>query len=312
MNRITLLFLMVLVAMAGCNPFPLHPISDIEEGFDGVKEVIVKGGALEVSYRGGPEAQKVYLNAFVEASDESIDGIIYHRSGDQLIVEFDPEINFSFLFGHQVKGFISITGPEEMALNMDNSSGKLEVENVRNEKIVLKASSGKLEARNLHSPNLDIRASSGMIDLEDLEGHLNLKISSGMASLDGMKGDVVFRGSSGLVNLERIEGMVSGKMSSGKANLSHVTTLGEISLSSGMLEAENCGLGETTYLEASSGYMKVTSTTDLEKFNFDFSVGSGRLTIGNRSSSENLYIDNGSSSTIKGKLQSGKLDLREL
>lgn len=298
--------------LVGCNSLPLYPISDIEEEFEGIREIVVNGGVLEISYKGGSESDKVYLNAFVEANDETLDGVTYSRSGDQLIVDFESDFDMSFFFGNRVKGFISLTGPEDMALNMTNSSGKLEVSHVKNEQVSLKISSGKMEGSHIHSPNLKVKASSGMVDLESIEGNLDLQISSGFASLDGMKGDVLFKGSSGVVNIYRVEGMVSGKMSSGKAKLQKVANLGEITLSSGMLEAEDCGLGENTYLGTSSGYMTVTSSTGLQDFNYDFSVGSGRLTIGDRSSSENLYIDNGAPTTIKGKLQSGKLDLREM
>lgn len=264
---------------------------------------------MEISYTGGEDTEKVYLTAFLESTDSGIDGIRYEQSGDELIVTFESDMDFPFLFGGQVDGFISLKGPKVMELDMYNSSGKLEVYHVQNENIRLRGSSGSIEAKDLDSPNLQVRISSGKVHLEDLQGHLDLELSSGMGSLDGMDGSVTFKGSSGLVQIENVNGLVTGRMSSGKADLNRVATLGEISLSSGMLVAEDCGLGVDSYFSASSGYMKVTTNSDLNQFNFDFSVGSGKLSIGDRSSSEDLFIDHGASHTIQGKLQSGRMVL---
>lgn len=311
MNRIKTLLpaVGILLLSFGCNPLPKGTVSDIDTSFEGIRKVRVHGGALEISYTGGEDTDKVYLTAFLESTDKGIEGITYEQSGDELIVTFTSEMDFSLLFGRQIDGFISLKGPREMELDMYNSSGKLEVYHVQNENIKLRGSSGSVEAKDLDSPNLQVKISSGRVQLEDIQGNLDLELSSGMASLDGMKGSVTFKGSSGLVQIANVDGLVTGKMSSGKADLNRVATLGEITLSSGMLQAEDCGLGAESYFSASSGYMKVTTNSDLNQFNYDFSVGSGRLRIGDRSSSEDLFIDHGAGQTIRGKLQSGRLVL---
>jgi hypothetical protein len=307
-NKLPLLVVPLLLAVS-CHSIPRETISDIEISFDGIEKVRVSGGALEISYTGGAETDKVFLNAFVESTDPGMEGVRYRQSGNELIVEFETESHGSFLFGNPVEGFISLKGPRNVALDMYNSSGKMEVYHVKNESILLKASSGKVEGRDLESPNLRVQISSGRVELKDIRGNLDLELSSGMASLEGMKGDVQFQGSSGLVQLSDVEGKVAGKMSSGKADLKRIANLGEISLTSGMLQADNCGLGEDSFFSASSGYMKVSSNARLSDYNFDFKVGSGRLSIGDRSSSEDLYIDHGARQTIKGNVQSGRMVL---
>jgi len=296
--------------LMACNPMPMETISDLETSFEGINKIRVNGGALELSYTGGEDTDKVYLSAYISSSDPDLEGVVFNRSGDELIVDFDPDIDFSFFFGNRVKGFISLTGPSEMALEMNSSSGKMEVSNVKHDFITLRGSSGKIEAKNLDSPNLMVKISSGKADLENIRGDLNLVLSSGMGAVQGMDGNVTFNGSSGLVKISDVNGLVSGEMSSGKAEIARVQKLGEVSVSSGMLSAENCGLGRETQLSASSGYMKIEADGDLNQYNFDFKVGSGRLSIGDRSSSEDLYIDRGAEITIKGKLQSGRLNIQ--
>lgn len=303
--------LLAILLLYGCIPGRMETISDIEMEFEDIEQIEVIGGALEISYRGGPETKKVFLNALLESNDASSKGIYYRRSGNKLLVEARAKGMGSFLWGNRTTGFIHITGPEEVYLQMKNSSGSMDVSRVRHDKISLKASSGRIYANDIHSGNLEVQLSSGRVDMEDLEGVVYLQVSSGRGSLKNIDGDVRFKGSSGLVEVSDVRGMVSGTMSSGKATLENIAELGEIKLSSGMLDAKNCGLASGTYLQASSGLLKVATHSNLQDFNFDFSVGSGSLTIGNRHSSKNLKIDNGSAVTIRGNVRSGKMDISE-
>jgi len=315
MSRYPLLFLFVILGLSGlqfgCNPLPMETITDMENSYEGITKVNINGGALEISYTGGEGTRSVNIEAFVEASDSEMEGVIVRRVGDELNIDFDLGNSGSFFSAINIKGYISLTGPVDMAVNINNSSGTMEVVNVSNEDIVLNGSSGKIEGRNLKSPDLRVKISSGKLELENIEGGLNMEVSSGMGTLDGMKGDVKFRGSSGMVVLSDIDGLLSGSMSSGKADLNRVSRLGEISLSSGMLEASKCGIGPETNLCASSGYMKVNTTSSLKNFNFDFNVGSGRLSIGDQSSSDDMYVNNDAAVTIKGRIQSGKMVISE-
>lgn len=314
MSKRKILFI-VLFGVAGlqmaCNRLPMETITDMETSYEGITRINVTGGALEISYTGGDETSKVNLTAFVEAADPDMDGVVVRREGDELFVDFESGGDFSFFSSFNVEGFISLSGPVDMAINMNNSSGTMEVTNVSNDEIVLRGSSGKIEGKGLSSSDLRVSISSGKVELNDIEGALNFEISSGMGTLQGMKGDVNFKCSSGLVRLSDIEGILNGNMSSGKADLARIQELGEISLSSGMLEADQCGFGTGTKLSASSGYMNVNTTSALDDFNFDFKVGSGSLSIGERSSSDDLYINNNAAVTINGKLQSGKLVISE-
>ena len=315
MNRYPILFLFVLFGFSGlqsgCNPVPMNTITDMEDSYDGITKINLNGGALEVSYTGKEDMENVTIDAFVEASDMDMEGVLVKQVGDELNVSFESGNNGSFFSSLNIEGYISLSGPIDMALNIHNSSGTMEVSNVNNDEIVLTGSSGKVEGKDLASPNLRVKISSGKLELENIEGGLNMEVSSGMGTLKGMKGDVKFSGSSGYVSFSDVDGLISGGMSSGKADLKRINQLGEISLSSGMLDASQCGLGSETKLSVSSGYMKVNTTSSLSNFNFDFNVGSGRLDIGNESSSEDLYINNDAEVTIKGRIQSGKMVISE-
>jgi lia operon protein LiaG len=301
-------YTLMLVFASSCDFGSLQIITDESETFEGITEIQIRGGALETSYIGSDNTETVTLEAFLESSDNRIDGITYRRRGNRLEIEMGSDDGFGFWTG-RTKGYIAVTGPRKISLDVRNASGTAEIRNVEHSSLDFRVSSGKMEVYNIVCENLNLKASSGKLHGENLHGDVDLNLSSGMATLKGVWGNVNFKGSSGSIKISEVEGIVEGVMSSGKASLEDVSEVGKLSIHSGMLTAEKVGLGTSTHLQASSGYMKVQTFTTLDDFNYDFSVGSGNLSIGDQSGSKNLKINNKASHTIAGSLKSGKMVL---
>ncbi|WP_158860942.1 DUF4097 family beta strand repeat-containing protein [Lunatibacter salilacus] len=301
-------YLLMMLVVSACDFGPMQVITDESETFEGITEIQIRGGALETSYIGSDDTETVTLEAFLESSNPQMDGIIYRRRGSRLEIEMGSTDGLSFWTG-RTKGFISLTGPRKMALDARNSSGTLEIRNVEHSALDFRISSGKMEVHNIVCDHLVLKASSGKLHGENLQGDVDLDLSSGMAALEGVWGNVNFKGSSGSISISEVEGRVDGGMSSGKASLENISEVGKLSLSSGMLTAEEVGISEATNLQASSGYMKIQTHSSLDDFNYDFSVGSGHLSIGGQKGSKDLKIDNGATHTIAGTLRSGKMEL---
>lgn len=301
-------YILMMLLVSACDIGPLQVITDETETFEGITEIQIRGGALETSYIGGDDTETVTLEAFLESSNLQMDGIIYRRKGNRLEIEMGSTDGLSFWTG-RTKGYISLTGPRKMALDARNSSGTVEIRNVEHSDLDFRISSGKMEVHNIVCDNLVLKASSGKLHGENIQGDVDLNVSSGMATLEGVWGNVNFKGSSGSVSISEVEGRVDGGMSSGKASLDSVAEVGKLSLSSGMLTAEDVGISAETNLQAYSGYMKIQTNSLLDNFNYDFSVGSGHLSIGGNKGSKNLKINNGATHTITGTLRSGKMEL---
>jgi len=301
-------FSLLTLVVSACDFGPVQVITDETETFEGITEIQIRGGALETSYIGSDDTETVTLEAFLESSNPQMDGIIYRRRGNLLEIEMGNSGGLSFWTG-RTKGFISVTGPRKIALDVRSSSGIAEIRNVEHSTLDFRISSGKMEVHNIVCDNLVLKASSGKLHGENLQGDVDLDLSSGMATLEGVWGNVNFKGSSGSISISEVEGRVDGGMSSGKASLQNITEIGNLSLSSGMLTAEEVGLSAATNLQASSGYMKLQTFTSLDDFNYDFTVGSGHLSIGDQKGSKNLKINNGATHTIAGKIQSGKMEV---
>jgi lia operon protein LiaG len=303
-------WIMILLFFWSCNIAPKEVVTDVEETYTNIREIKVKGGSLDVSYRGG-EVDNVHLVAYLESSSGGSDGVRISKKGTSLEIEArDSGNSFSFWNWGSRKGYIHITGPIQMALEMQNSSGVLEVENVISPQLSFRISSGKMEVSRVEADRLQVQGSSGKISAQHIEGGVEASISSGMLDINRVRGNLNFKGSSGSVSISDVEGKVEGSMRSGKASLKRIQELGSISLTSGMLTAEEVGFGPQTRLEGSSGLFKVKTTSSLNDFNFDINVGSGMLTIGDGQYTSNAYIDRGSEHTVRGKINSGKMEIK--
>lgn len=310
MNRVYKMILagmMVLLGFPSCGTAQ-HVISDIEETFQGIEEVVVVGGSLEVSYEGS-DSDELFLSAYLESNQKDGQEITYQVEGKRLRVEFRRQGSGGW--GNlRNKGFISLVGPEEMKIEINCSSGKMFISNVVSDKINLGVSSGKIEARNLSSDRIRLTASSGKMDVEGVNGNVECKASSGGGRIAKVRGDVSLVGTSGSYEISEVEGVVNGSLSSGSITLDEVGELGKLSISSGRVTATKAGLGEHTRLSGSSGSFTIQTDNDLKEFNYDLSASSGNLEVGNTKTGKKLNIDNGSNKTVSGSISSGRISIQ--
>ncbi|WP_194775622.1 DUF4097 family beta strand repeat-containing protein [Pararhodonellum marinum] len=303
-NAIILTMMAVLILPA-CSYSQMNVVSDIEESFDGVEAIVVNGRFLEVSYEGSPRATEVFLSAYLESNGEGGPEIIYKRDGNLLKVEVTPS-NGGW-GNYRNSGYISLVGPETVRLDLNTSSGRVEVSNVLHDEIKLKASSGKINLNNIQANEIQFSASSGSISGSNLIGQVKGKVSSGKISLNGVEGSVDVTSSSGRIELNQIEGVAHCNASSGSISLEQVEELGKIKVSSGSVKAINSGLGANTDLHGSSGSFRINTFSNLSDLNFRLNASSGGLTVGQSKGRKSLVINNGSDITVRGNTSSGSI-----
>ncbi len=305
--KITLVCLVTGIFLGGCHPPEKTVIKDYEESFDGITEIEVEGRFLEVSYEGRENDREVYLSGYMEIPESSGMEIRYRKSGSKLKVEVLGETHSGW--GNQYKGYISLTGPENIKLNVQNNSGTIDILNVVHQEINLKVNSGSIKAQGLEVDRINMRASSGSIKAEDLTGKVTCEVNSGQISLRQVSGDVEAKGSSGSLKFEDVQGRVQAKVNSGSMNFMNVAELGEITVSSGSVKAENSGLGSSTNFKANSGNIRIQTPSDLEAFNYELTANSGSIKVGDHSGKKKLTIRNNADYTITGRVSSGSLKI---
>ena len=163
-------------------------------------------GSLRVV--GVPGLQEIRVRGEACASRrERLDEIrlVADRSGDEVRVQVEmPDRSGSWWRGNdEMRLDLVLEIPEDMALDVDDSSGDTEIQNVA---------------------ALSIDDSSGGLDLRDIGGELRVRDSSGEIRIDGVRGDVRLHDSSGGIEVRDVRGSVTVERdSSGGIRITEVT-----------------------------------------------------------------------------------------
>jgi hypothetical protein len=300
-------FLLLFITIA---PFKtlaqVKTLVDVTKSYEGISKIEVSGGALNVEYVGGQQAE-VSVNAFLESNNHDQD-IVFVTVGNVLKITHKTNSTKITVGNNRTKGFIRIQGPDQMELDLKGGSGEITIENVNAPQTILSIGSGNITAKNING-DLKTNAGSGSIKLLGVNGNIKGNIGSGSATIQDVKGDLDYSSGSGGLTATSIDGVVQISLTSGNAKLENVTELGELKITSGNFNAINAGLGPETRINGTSGNFRIQTPSDLRDFNFNLSATSGNLTVGNSKSGRNLTIDNGSAKSVKGSITSGNISI---
>lgn len=284
----------------------LEVVQVVNEEFDEITEIEIESGFLEVTYQGIEGKTTVSMEGKLESSRSGKFRIDYELDETKLKVRLDQNGPFG---GGRNRGHIFISGPLEMDLEVDGGSGRVFLSGVKHSDMKVAMGSGSLEIQDINVGNMDIQVGSGSIFGYDLKGNLRAQAGSGKIALNTILGNVNIVASSGNVELSKIHGSLNSEISSGRLQMRDVTEIQSIKISSGMVEGTRVGLGPKTVLTGSSGNFKIQTLSSIQDYNYDFQAGSGRIVIGESSSSGSLKINNGSPYTIRGNISSGNIEI---
>lgn len=286
--------------------FAQKVLVDANKNYSNIKAIEVSGGWLDVSYMGG-SATDVNVEAYLESNDENQD-IIFVTVGDVLKISYEHSSRSSSWGNSRNKGYIKITGPMNIDLDMKNSSGTLTVDKVVGDKTNLRVSSGKVNATNI-SGDLAVKASSGSLSIDKVSGDVVAGVTSGNAEISNVGGNVDYQSTSGSLDADRVKGELSVALTSGNAKLSNIGSLGSMKFTSGNIRATNAGLSGNTNFNGTSGNFKIQTSSNLKDYNFSLKASSGNLKVGGINTGKNLEIDNDSPKWVKGSISSGNITI---
>lgn len=289
-----------------CTDSDLDTVVEIQEEFSDITSIEVDAEFLDVSYVGTSGQSQVSLSANVRSNSKRRNEVKYLVEGNKLKIEVNSKGGIRSL---KSEGSIILTGPRNISLDLESGSGTIEVSNVTGQKTDLEAGSGKIIAKNINSSEIELEVASGSILAEDLTGKVSVEVASGKMEINRVDGNVTAQGASGQMKITAVNGTVKAGISSGNIEMSEIRSLGRVELSSGKLFATSTGLSAETSLKASSGTMYIQTPSNLSLFNFNITTGSGSARVGESVSSGTLNINNGSSFTIRGEVNSGKIEI---
>jgi DUF4097 and DUF4098 domain-containing protein YvlB len=115
---------------------------------------------------------------------------------------------------------LDIRIPKNLALDIDDGSGSLEITGIDND-IELEDGSGTIKIKNI-SGKVKIDDGSGSIYLQKISGNVEIEDGSGSLEVEGIKGDLEIDDSSGEIKVKDISGNVKIDDSSGDMTISKI------------------------------------------------------------------------------------------
>lgn len=286
MKRLLILLLSISVGYS----YAQNVIAESDLEAENVNEVRIDGSFVDVYVKKG---EKVTFKGIIRGN------------GDKGDYRFDTDIVGSALVIRVVnnrdkkwgnyrinESRMDITIPENVKLDIDNSSGDIYVANLRASESKIEASSGDVTLKSIVA-NLEIETSSGDIEIDGLIGDSEIESTSGDQELYDVKGDIESQASSGDITFARFEGTIDVEATSGDVEIRGGEGKMKIRTTSGEIDGNGVRITGNCYFNASSGNIEIDFANDLDDLSFDLSATSGDLEVGSRSAEKRLVIDRG-------------------
>lgn len=277
----------------------------VDETFSDIDEVEVEGRSANVKIV-GKNTDKVRLTGEIQADDDDDDyKIRYEKDGDVLKVWIEkPNKSWSWSWGsNKGESFIRLEVPVKTEVNVENSSGNVQVENI-DESVTVEASSGNVDIKDVKG-RLRAEASSGNVYISDVKGNVTSETSSGRQTISDIDGDLESKASSGSIRVSEVKGRMELETSSGEIKLDDVKGKLKAKSTSGGISGSEVALTGDSEFKSTSGSIRIDLSNDIEEVDFDLHGSSGSLKAGSSQGKGDLVINNRGKIKVYGKSSSG-------
>ncbi|MEQ9468321.1 MAG: DUF4097 family beta strand repeat-containing protein [Ekhidna sp.] len=270
--------------------FAQNTLAKAELEAENVDEVRIEGSFVDVFVNSG---DRVYFKGIITGSgdegDYSFDTDIVGRT---LVIRVDRRNSNNWKNFRITESRIDLTITDGIKLDIDNSSGDVNVANLRASSSNIEATSGDITLRSIVA-NLNVETSSGDIDIDGLTGDSEIESTSGDQEIYNSKGNIETRSSSGDITISGFNGKIEIQATSGDVEIRKGVGAIKARTSSGNIDGYGIELNDNTYFDATSGNIEIDFVNDLDDLSFDLTATSGDLEVGSRSGDKRLVIDRG-------------------
>ena len=273
--------------------------------YPNITQIEVESGWLDVSYQGG-EGTEVSVEAYLESNIADQD-IVFVTLGDVLKVSYKKS-GEKYNWNGKNKGYIKITGPVALELEVRGTSGNISIQNLESKLTTLQLTSGNVAATQIKG-DLTLTATSGNLLANAIDGNVIARLTSGNSTIDGVQGTVNYGSTSGNFTVKNIGSQLDVQLTSGNAKLENVKELGLMKITSGNMSAVNSGIGPKTQFNGTSGNFTVQTPSNLGDFNYALQSTSGNLRVGNTTTEKSLDINYNAANTVRGNVTSGNITI---
>lgn len=235
-------------------------VAEATESFANVNNVKVEGRFCKVNILSALN-DSVLITGKLEAMTE-------HDAYRVVIDRSDAAVNVSVVVPDDAfssfVGELTIALPEKVAVEVQNTSGYISVNGLKNNNLKLFTGQGKVTVADFVG-NLLVETKNGSVTAERIEGEINTSSLRGDLTFSNLKGNLTFDTPDGAVTLTHAVGNVSGKTVAGLQTYSDIDGTLDIQGSSGAIKVSNAkGVFNIKSLSASVNFFETRGEFHIE------------------------------------------------
>lgn len=246
MKNIYLLFLLLMPVTLMAQEMPL--VAKADQSYSNVSSVSIVGEFCKVDIKEGAEIE---LTAEMRAAKD-LEGYAIDCTEEGGVLKVEVKKPESGWTSHT--GFIKLTVPKGVAVNVQTTSGYISLEGLSGADILAQSNSGKITANGI-TANVTLKAKSASINAENITGQLNMTTKGGEHVVRNIDGAVSLYSSSGAMIVDNIKGALKTESTDGAQTIKEVKGDIYLKTKSGAMKLSNA--------EGSIGLLSVSGTLNL-------------------------------------------------
>lgn len=198
---------------------------------------------------------------------------------------------------------IDVKLPENVVLQVVNTSGDVVVEDFKAKSLDIRVTSGDVDLSSIVA-NLKHVSTSGDLVVEELSGAVTAQSTSGDQSFSHIVGNISTGATSGDLDFNDVDGDITAQATSGDIEIDGSEGAISVRTTSGDISGDDVTIVGDCRFKATSGDVEVALENDLSELSFDLTASSGSLRVGGDRESKRL-IKKGGNYEVKGVTTSG-------
>ncbi len=224
-----------IINVNGADMGPLeHEYRELSLDASALQQLIAQTGAGKLNIVGAEALQQIKVQADIYYHQDQSPDLDLYTKGKQAILK--AEFNNSVSFGRSPYIDLTIQVPAELALDIDDGSGAINIAKV-NANIQIEDGSGAINIVGGH--NLAIDDGSGSISVSQVQGNITLDDGSGAIDINQVQGNVNIKDGSGSLSVRQVLGKVTIDDGSGDIEVEHAQGLTIVDAGSGDVRFDN-------------------------------------------------------------------------
>ncbi|MCU4165807.1 DUF4097 family beta strand repeat-containing protein [Carboxylicivirga caseinilyticus] len=285
MRKIYLFFVMLIATTSAVTAQSLEKVFEGNKDFEQVSSIKVNGDFCKVEFVKG---DKVNVTAELSANKQ-LDG--YAVSMDLAAGVLTVNVNKPESGWSSHSGFVTVTMPDGMNLEVVTSSGYINLADFKNTNLKAESKSGKIVVINLQG-SADLSTKSATITVDNITGEVATSTKDGNQTVTNVKGNAKVVAYNGSLIIENIEGACSAETTDGALTLKNIKGQMRMKTNSGSMKlSDSEGTITTTSGAGSLNFFNVQGV-------FDINSGKGDV-IGARVK----FTESSSIKTTEGKIK---------